>query len=77
LLQQLFVGAELSKLACVDDGDAVGAARGGQAVGDDDGRAAAQDVVERMFDPGFGLEVDVGHGLVEDQDARFRDHGAA
>ena len=64
------MGAELDDLAVVDDGDAVGAHRGGEAVGDEDGGAALEQHVERLLDLRLGLEVEVRRGLVEHEDAR-------
>ena len=47
---QVGVGAELDDLTVVDDGDAVGAHGGGEAVGDEDRRAALEEHIERLPD---------------------------
>ena len=49
------VGATLDDPSLLDDEDLVGAADGGEAVGDDEGGAALHEVAEAMLDEGFGL----------------------
>jgi hypothetical protein len=56
--------------------DAVGLAHGGQAVGDDDHRAALADGLHVVLDDAFRLVVERAGGFVEDQDARVADQGA-
>ena len=55
--------------AVVDDEDEVGVAHGAEAVGDDQGRAVAQRLVERPLQGLLGLAVEVGGGLVEHDQA--------
>ena len=48
-LHQVGVGAVLDELAVAQHHDAVEACHGGQTVRDDDGRAAAHEVLQRVF----------------------------
>jgi hypothetical protein len=68
----LVVGAEFGDAAGDEDGDLVGVARGGDAVGDEDGGASAHDFAEAGEDALFGVGVDTGEGIVEDEDAGLR-----
>ena len=45
-------------------------------MGDDDGGTALQDAFQRVLDEDFGVGVDVGGGLVQDEDAGVADNGA-
>src|SRR5690606_3562940 len=69
-LEELVVRALLAQLAAVEDEDAVGVLDGGEAMGDDDGGAAAHEGVERMLDLALERGVDGAGGLVEDEDER-------
>jgi hypothetical protein len=40
-------------------------------MGDCEHRAIAEVLVDGLLDDGFGVEVDVGHGLVQNEDFRF------
>ena len=73
---ELVMGAELDDAAVVDDGDAVGSHRRGEAVGDEHGGGAVEHGVEGPLDPRLGLEVEVRGGLVEDEDPRTGEEGA-
>ena len=70
--QQFFVTAFFAQLAPMQHEDFVGAADGGQAMGDDDGGAVAHQFFHGLLDPAFGLGVDVGGGFVEHQNVRVR-----
>ena len=70
LAEQLRVRAALHDPAVVDDEDLVGAAHRREAVGDHDRGPALQRPVERLLDGELRLGVEVGRGLVEDDDAR-------
>ena len=63
------MGAALDDAAAVDDEDLVGAAHGGQPVGDHQRGAAGQGGVEGPLDGRLGLAVEVGGGLVQDDEA--------
>ena len=54
----------------------VGVADGGDAVGDEDGGASLHDLAEMVEDFVFGVGVDAGEGVVEDQDAGAAEEGA-
>ena len=54
----------------------VGVADGGNAVGDEDGGAPAHDFAEMIEDFVFGVGVDAGEGVVEDEDAGAAEKGA-
>jgi len=51
------VSSSLDDVALLDDQDLVGAADGGEAVGDDEGGASLHEVAEAALDEGFGLGV--------------------
>ena len=70
------MGAALDDAAGFDDEDLIGAADGGEAVGDDEGGAAAHQVRKAFLNEGFGFGVEAGGGFVENQDARVGQDGA-
>ena len=70
------MGAEFYDTSLVEDGDQVGVADGGNAVGDEDGGASAHDFAEVVEDFVFGVGVDAGEGVVEDEDAWAAEQGA-
>ena len=55
--------------------DAVGPGGGGQAVGDDDGRAAPGQRAHGRGDPGLAAKVEVGGRLVEEEDGGVDEPG--
>lgn len=57
LLQQFDGGARFRHLPVFDDNQPVGVAEGGEAMGDDDGRAVLGQTVERRLDLPLGLRV--------------------
>ena len=62
-------------MPCVHDEDLVGCQDRAQPVRDDNAGAPAHRPVERLLDQRFGLRVQVGGRLVQDQDARvFQQH---
>ena len=69
------VGAALDDVSLLDDQDLVGAADGGEAMGDDKGGAALHEEVEAVLDHGFGLGVEGAGGFVENEDARVGENG--
>ena len=68
--------ALLDDPAVLEHDDLAGALDRGQAVGDDDRRAAGQQAPQARLDPRLGVDVDVGGGLVEHEDARVGDERA-
>src|SRR5215218_10764694 len=68
--QQLGVGALLDDAAALDDQDPVGVDDGRQPVGDDQAGPAGQGGGQGLLDVDLGLGVEVGGGLVEDDDGR-------
>ena len=73
---QLVVGAALYYAALLHDHDAVRVADGGEAVGDDEGRAAVHQGVHAVLHQLLGAGIDGARGLVEDEHRRV-DHGGA
>src|ERR1700686_4524850 len=57
-------------------GDAVGIAHGGDAVRDENGRAAAHDVAQMIENLVFGVSVDAGERVVEDENLGIADESA-
>ena len=62
--------AALDHRALVENENSVGAADGREAVGDDDGGAALEELRERFLDCLLAGRIDVRGGLVEDEDRR-------
>ena len=61
------MGAALAQAALVHDENAVGALDGGEAVRDDDGRAALHQPCQSVANAEFGLRVHAGGGFVQNQ----------
>src|ERR1700733_5005159 len=57
--------AAFDDAAGFDDQNLVGAAHGGEAVGDDEGGAAAHEVAQTFLDERFGFGVQAGSGFIE------------
>lgn len=74
--EEFVVCAQFGDAAGYEDGDLVGVAGGGDAVGDEDGGPALHDGAKAVEDALFGVGVDAGEGVVEDEDARVADDGA-
>ena len=70
------MGAKFYDASLMQDGDRVGVADGGNAVGDEDGGATAHDFAEMIEDFVLGVGVDAGKGIVEDEDAGAAEKGA-
>ena len=68
--------AAFDDAAGFDDQNLVGATDGGEAVGDDEGGAAAHQVAQTFLNERFGFGVEAGSGFVENQDARIGEDGA-
>src|SRR5208337_2526690 len=73
---ELVVRALFYDASLVEDGDGVGVADGGNAMGDEDGGASAHDFAEMVEDFIFGVGVDAGEGVVEDENAGAAEQGA-
>ena len=70
------MAALLDDLAAVDHDDPIGAACGREPVRDEQRGATAGDQAHRPLHPGLGTEVEVGGGLVEQQDRRVDEQRA-
>ena len=70
LFDQLVVRAPLDDPAVVEHEDLVGFPNSGEAMGDDDRRAADQRISKGILDVHFGLGVEVRRGLVENHQSR-------
>ena len=62
-------------LPVVHDQDAVTVEDSGDAVGDDQHRAALEGFTDRVLDQGIGLQVDRGCGFIDDEDLADTDRG--
>ena len=62
------MGTLFDDAAVFDDADAVGFADGGEAVSDDDGGTALHEGIEGFLNLFFGLGIEAGGGLVEEED---------
>ena len=70
------MGTELGHASVVEDRDPVGVADGEQVVRDDDRRALAHQLAQRLEQALAGLGVEAGRGLVEDQHRRVGEQRA-
>ena len=73
---QLVVRALLGDVPVLEHDDPPGLADGGETVSDHDRGAPGEQPAHCGFDATLGVQVDVGGGLVEDQDARVGDERA-
>ena len=73
---ELVVGTLLHYASLVEDGYGVGVADGGNAVGDEDGSAPLHDFAEVVEDLVFGVGVNAGESVVENEDSRAAEQGA-
>ena len=73
---QLVVGALLGDAAVLEHDDPPGLADRRETVGDHDRGAPGQQTAQALLDAGLGVQVDVGGGLVEHEDARVGDQRA-
>ena len=69
------MGAGFDDAALLHDQDAVGVSDRIETMGDDDGGAADEQAIQGILDEAFALGVEVGGGLVEDEQGRVRQHG--
>jgi hypothetical protein len=74
--QQLVVAAQFDDSAAVEHGDLVGIAHGGDAVGDEDGGGGGGVAAQAAEDALFGVGVDAGQRVVEDEDGGAAQQGA-
>ncbi len=70
------MGAGGGDATFLHDQDLVGVADGGEAVGDDEGGAAVDEVLEGELDEMLGFGIDRGGGVVEDEDAGVHEQDA-
>lgn len=70
------MGAGFGDFAVADDEDEVGIADSGEAVGDDEGGAAAHEGVEGVLDEAFAFGIEGAGGFVEDEDGGIAKDGA-
>src|SRR5262249_12120315 len=68
--EERLVRALLDDAPLVEDDDAIDRADRGEAVGDEQRGAPAPGALQRVLEAGLGVAVDVGGGLVEDEDRR-------
>ncbi len=68
--------AGLRQVPTAHEEDVVGVADGVQAVGDDHLGGRRRQLVQHLFQQLLGHRVDIGRGLVEDQDLRLAQHRA-
>ena len=76
LPEQRRVVAERHETPMVEDGDPLGLKYGGEAVRDDEHRAAIHHAVEGLLDEALTLRIERTRRLVEHQDRRVGDQGA-
>src|SRR5438046_439778 len=69
--EQLVVAADLDDLALVQDHDLVRGSNCRQPVRDDEGRAAAHEIVESLLDEPLRLRIERGGRLIEYQNRRI------
>ena len=75
-INQFIVRALLHHASLRHDADLVGAADGGEAVGDDEGGAAFAQMAESLLHGSFGLRVERRGRLVQQEDGRVLEEGA-
>ena len=68
LREQVGVVASFDDVALLEHNDAVSVFHGGEAVGNDDGRAVGHDEVEGFLNLFLGKGINAGGGFVEDED---------
>ena len=74
--KQFVVAADFDDAAVVEHSDLVGVAHGGNPVGDEDGGGSCGIVAESAQDALFGVGIDAGQGVVEDEDGGAAQQGA-
>ena len=73
---QLVVGAHVDDPAVPHHHDPIGQRDRPQTVGDDQGRSAANELLEDLLDELLAFQVDLAGGLVEDENGRVAEDGA-
>ena len=76
MLDKVVMRALLQNASLRDDADLVGAADGGQAVGDDDGGPAFPQAAQCVLHGALGFRVERGRRLVEEKNGRVFQKGA-
>ena len=71
------MGALFHYASLVEDGYGVGVADGGDAVRDEDGSASLHDFAKVVEDFVFGMGVNAGESVVENEDSRAAEQGAS
>ncbi len=71
------MAALLGDAAVLEHDDAARLADGRETVGDHDGGAPGEQTAQALLDVALGVEVDVGGGLVQYEDARVGDERAS
>jgi len=66
--QQLIMGTDLADLAFIEDNDLIGLADSGEAMGDNDGATAGDQLIDGLLDELFGFGIDGRGGLIQYQD---------
>src|SRR5438552_2767727 len=74
--EQFVMRAALNDRAVPEDKNLVGVANGRKPVGDDEAGAALEQLFQRALNQRFSARIDRAGRLVENQDARARDHRA-
>lgn len=74
---QLAMAAHLDDRPLVEHQDTVGMANRAQAVCDHKRRSAPQQLIKALLDQPFTFRVEIAGGLVENEDPRVRQNGAA
>lgn len=70
------MGAACDEASVLHHMNGAGVADGGETVGDDDGGATLHEMIEGLLDLRFGLAVECGGGLVEQEDGGVLEEGA-
>lgn len=68
--------ALLEDLPVLQDDDVIGVLDGGETVRDHEHRADALNLLQGVLDDKFGLGIDIGGGLIKDENLRFMQDGA-
>ena len=74
--QEGVVGAGGGDATLLHDQDLIGIADGGEAVGDDEGGASVDEVLEGELDEMLGFGIDRGGGIIQDEDAGIHEQDA-
>src|SRR5690606_4134858 len=72
---QFLVGAAFLDVALLDHEDLVGLADGAEAMGYDECGSAFHERGQALLDEGFAFCVEIGSGLIEDEDAGICENG--